>query len=126
MRHAPKGPIKVKSDPIREADPTRGPGWRGCTATTRRGTACCGQAIKGGTVCRMHGGGAPQVKAAALERLKLMQPKALDTIDRLLGREEFPTVQLAAAKDVLDRTEGKAMERVEQHVDGDLVITWQS
>ena len=123
MRHAPKGPIKVKRNPMEAEHPME---RVTCTATNRQGKRCGKPPILGGTVCRMHGGAAPQVKAAALERLKLMQPKALDTLDRLLGREEFPTVQLAAVKDVLDRTEGKAMERVEQHVDGDITLQWQS
>ena len=75
-------------------------------------------------MCRFHGGGAPQVKLKALERLKAMQPQALTTLEGLLTRSEFPTVQLAAVKDVLDRTEGKAMERVQADVDGSLQITW--
>lgn len=41
-----------------------------------------------------------------------LQPKAIQTLDNLLSRDEFPTVQLGAAKDVLDRTDGKAGETV--------------
>lgn len=66
----------------------------------------------GGYVCRTHGGKAPQVMASAKERLMALQPKAIQTLDALLGRDEFPTVQLGAARDVLDRTEGKAGETV--------------
>lgn len=69
--------------------------------------------MRGGTVCRKHGGAAPQVKQKAQERLKAMQPLALNTIEGLMGRDEFPTVQLAASKAVIDWTEGRAMERVE-------------
>ncbi len=58
----------------------------------------------------MHGGSAPQVRFAALERLKALQPQAITTLEKLLNREEFPTVQMAAVRDVLDRTEGKAAE----------------
>lgn len=41
---------------------------RRCTATARSGQRCKKAAIKGGKVCRMHGGVAPQVKAKAAER----------------------------------------------------------
>jgi len=40
-----------------------------CKATRRDGTPCGAYAIRGGTVCRMHGGAAPQVKEAAARRL---------------------------------------------------------
>lgn len=42
-----------------------------CTATSRKGKRCRMPAIRGGTVCRMHGGSAPQVRAAANRRLAL-------------------------------------------------------
>lgn len=42
---------------------------RKCTGTARSGNPCTRWAIKGGTVCPMHGGGAPQTKAAAARRL---------------------------------------------------------
>lgn len=58
----------------------------------------------------MHGGGNPAVKFKAMERLKALQPKAITTLETLLDRSEFPTVQMAAVRDVLDRTEGKAAE----------------
>lgn len=58
----------------------------------------------------MHGGKAPQVQFAAQERLKALQPKAITVLESLLDREQFPTVQMAAVRDVLDRTEGKAIE----------------
>lgn len=41
-----------------------------CSARSKRtGKPCTRWAILGGTVCPMHGGSAPQVKAAAAERL---------------------------------------------------------
>ena len=41
-----------------------------CTATSRRsGNQCRAQAVLGATVCKMYGGSAPQVKAAAQRRL---------------------------------------------------------
>lgn len=122
-RHAPKGPIKVKTDPMGPGHPMTAQ----CSAHSKQTGARCKQpAIKGGTVCRYHGGAAPQVQKAAMERLKALQQPAVDALEKLLGRDEFPTVQLGAAKAVIDWTEGKATERIEQHVDGALTLTWQS
>lgn len=41
-----------------------------CTATSRSGNQCKLPAVPGATVCRVHGGAAPQVKAAANRRLE--------------------------------------------------------
>ena len=46
---------------------------RRCTATANStGERCKNAAIKGGNVCRVHGGSAPQVKQKAQERLDRM------------------------------------------------------
>lgn len=42
---------------------------RRCTATNRRGEQCGRAPAKGALVCRLHGGAAPQVKAAAERRV---------------------------------------------------------
>lgn len=85
----------------------RGP----CSAHSKQtGKPCRQPAIPGGTVCYYHGGAAPQVEFKAQERLKALQPKAITTLETLLNRSEFPTVQMAAVRDVLDRTEGKPVE----------------
>jgi hypothetical protein len=62
----------------------------------------------------MHGGAAPQVQASAKERLMALQPLAIQTLAKLLARDEFPSVQLGASKDVLDRTDGKAFEQPQE------------
>lgn len=104
-KHAPRGPIKVHPmDPAHPMELVR------CTATNRQGERCGKSPEPGASVCRMHGGAAPQVQAKALERLKALQPKAITVLESLLDRTEFPTVQMAAVRDVLDRTEGKAGE----------------
>lgn len=40
-----------------------------CTARRKSGAECKNWAIRGGFVCRMHGGGAPQVKKKAAQRI---------------------------------------------------------
>jgi len=42
-----------------------------CVATTKARKPCKSWAIKGATVCRKHGGSAPQVKARAKVRAEL-------------------------------------------------------
>lgn len=108
MKHAPRGPIKSR-EPI-EVETHQGLKCKGHSSRTRK--PCQKAPIKGGTVCRTHGGAAPQVKAAAQERLKAMQPLALSTMEALMRREEYPTVQFQASKAVIDWTEGKAAELV--------------
>ena len=52
-----------------------------CTARWKNGEPCGSKAIRGGNVCRMHGGGAPQVKAAAAARLRAMVDPALGVLE---------------------------------------------
>lgn len=136
MKHAPRGPVKASGasgDLISVEHPITAPGLfqptqPRCTATAKHSQQRCQQpALPGTTVCRYHGGFAPQVQAKAMERLMAMQPKALQTLDKLLGRDEFPTVQLGAVKDVLDRTEGRAVDtmRVTGSDGGPLVVRWK-
>lgn len=60
-----------------------------CTATAKSsGKRCTRPAIEGGTVCRYHGGGAPQVKRMAERRLALGRISAeLERQGRLGGGE---------------------------------------
>jgi hypothetical protein len=106
-KHAPRGPIKAK-DPS-----TVEPIERRCTAhSSRTGQPCKRWAIAGGTVCPMHGGSAPQVKASAMERLMALQHPAIDAMTELMTQREYPSTRYAAARDVLDRTIGKPAETV--------------
>ena len=110
MKHAPRGRIKARH-PITGTNPI-GPRQR-CSAhgkTTK--TPCKQPAIAGGTVCRYHGGAAPQVIRAAEGRLEALRTPAVAYLAYLLGQWEYPSAGLGAAKDVLDRVDGKAAELV--------------
>lgn len=108
-KHAPRGPLKSK-DRMDAADHMDA---RRCTATAKgSGQRCKRLPIPGGTVCVKHGGGAPQVKEAALERLRRLQNPAIDRLEQLINQTEFPSAAYAASRDVLDRTLGKANESV--------------
>ena len=86
-----------------------------CTATNRAGERCGRPPIPGGSVCRFHGGAAPQVKAAAQARLRAMVDPALGVLEYAMKRKDKDLRgALAAAKEVLDRAkpegEGEGLE----------------
>lgn len=91
-----------------------------CTATNRQGERCGKEAIPGGTVCRFHGGAAPQVRARAVERIKEARDLALDRlIESLQPDPEYPLDPRVLA-DITDKftrqvelLEGRATERKE-------------
>lgn len=74
-----------------------------CRATSKgTGKQCGRSAIPGGTVCRYHGGAAPQVQAKARERLAELVHPAIVRLGKLVDAES-EGVALGAVKDVLDR-----------------------
>ena len=113
MKHAPRGPIKAR--PHVPIDPCRTCGRqhpRGCRGHRRDGAPCGQPAMRGGVVCRKHGGKAPQVLRKSAERLDALKPLAIRYYDWLLGQQEYPSAGLGAANAVLDRVDGKAAETV--------------
>jgi hypothetical protein len=75
-----------------------------CTATRRDGSQCTNYAIRAATVCRMHGGSAPQVERAAQVRLLMAAERVAGTLLEIAGDKSIPVaVRLAAVRDVLDR-----------------------
>ena len=113
-RHAPRG--RLKADPMGKLDLMRAPR---CSAHSKQTHLPCRQpAIPGGTVCRYHGGAAPQVKLKAEERLKLLIDPAISRLAQLVDQTEFPSVAIAAVKDVLDRNGvlGKAREHFDVNI----------
>jgi hypothetical protein len=95
----------------------RNPEKRKCRGTntsgTRAGQPCGKWALKGSTVCRTHGGGAPQVQAAAKQRL------AEKAITEALGKLDVkpvhnPLTALAELAGEITAWKELAAERVAQ------------
>ena len=87
-----------------------------CTAKAKSTGKRCGKPpILGGTVCRIHGGAAPQVIAASGRRIleELVGPALIRMHDILTNKDTPPAVRLAAVKDILDRTGYKPAQTVE-------------
>jgi hypothetical protein len=128
-KHAPRG--RLKADPTQPRDPMQTAPLNGgdrCTAHGKHSKKPCkNPAILGGTVCRMHGGSAPQVIAAAEERLRALRVPAVIRLEELMLQKEFPSVAIAAVKDVLDRDGklGKAKETQDIDLKHEIVIRWQ-
>lgn len=89
-----------------------------CVATSKQSGKRCRRApIPGGSVCKIHGGGAPQVKAAAAKRLDELRPLALRRLEWLLEQEDYPSTMYQAVRDVLDRNDGRPAETVRMELD---------
>lgn len=77
---------------------------RVCTARTVNGEPCRAYAIAGSNVCRVHGGSAPQVKAAAKVRMENAADRmARELLNMAVDDDIPPAVKLSAIKDALDR-----------------------
>src|SRR3954467_731607 len=75
-----------------------------CTAHRRDGMRCKGAPIKGATVCRLHGGSAPQVRDAARKRiLAAADPVAARLIEIALNVGTETQHAIAAIIQVLNR-----------------------
>lgn len=83
-----------------------------CKARKTNGQPCGAWAIRGSTVCVVHGGRAPQVQRRARQRLDDMVDPALARLRKLIDHKSGP-VALNAVRDVLDRTGYKLPERLE-------------
>lgn len=99
-----------------KANPMEG---RKCSAKARSGKRCKRWAIVGGKVCPMHGGKAPQVVRSARERLTALVDPALTVLEERLRDAKEPAMQIAVAKDLLDRAGYSSKHKVEvSGVDG--------
>ena len=61
-------------------------------ARRKNGEPCGSKAIRGDNVCRMHGGGARQVKAAAQARLRAMMAPALGVLEFAMHSFHFTQI----------------------------------
>jgi hypothetical protein len=77
------------------------------------------QSDSGATLCRNHGGSAPQVKRRAKERLAALVDPAIAALSKLVRSKGSTTVKLNAARDILDRNGIKLKETVV--IEGDIV-----
>ncbi len=91
-----------------------------CTAHNRAGALCGKFAMVGGTVCAMHGGKSKQAlakAAAAVElaelRLRNLAPRAVSELETLVTSADSEQVRLQAANSLVDRSVGRATERVQ-------------
>ena len=86
-----------------------------CTAKANStGQNCRRRAIKGGRVCQVHGGAAPQVKRKARERFNDLVDPAINLLATVINNEEMPAPsRVAAAKDILDRAGYKPVDKTE-------------
>lgn len=91
---------------------------RRCRAHRGNGEPCSAYAIRGGVVCAVHGGRAPQVKRAADERLRELVDPAIVELERLMTKSDMDSVRLAAVKDILDRAGLKPTEKIDARVLG--------
>ena len=94
---------------------------RKCTAhSTRTKELCERWAMKGQTVCMMHGGKTPQALARAEQMVEAAELKlrglagpAVATLEHLVTNASSEAVRLAAARDLVDRSVGKATEKIQ-------------
>jgi len=85
-----------------------------CKAKSKgSGKRCKKAAIKGGAVCRSHGGAAPQVKRKAQERLAILVDPAIDRLEKVIKGDGNVAAAVRASRDILDRTGFKATDKLE-------------
>jgi hypothetical protein len=75
-----------------------------CSARRKNGSPCRNAPMAGTNVCRMHGGAAPQVRRRAQQRiLEASDKAAFRLVEMMQDKSIPPAIQLAAARDLLDR-----------------------
>ena len=76
--------------------------------------------MRGQSVCRSHGGGSPQARAKAEAALELAEAHlrglagpAVATLEDLVTNATSEAVRLGAANSLIDRSVGRATERIQ-------------
>lgn len=96
-----------------------------CTAHRTDGAPCKGQALTGAKVCRVHGGSAPQVVAAAKRRIDAAADGVafrLLTIALSKSKKTKTSDVIAACRDLLNRA--GVVARIEDAVPVDGMVLW--
>jgi hypothetical protein len=94
-----------------------------CKARRRNGEPCKNPPMNGSTVCRMHGGAAPQVRRRAQQRILEASDKAAYRLVQMMQDKTVPpAVQLAAARDLLDRANVVGTQQVNVEVG---IASWE-
>ena len=107
----------IPMEPIPQ--PERHP--RKCGATSKQSQQPCERwAMKGQTVCMMRGGKTPQALAKAAEaialaelRLRNLAPRAVAELEALVTGADSEQARLQAANSLVDRSVGRAAERIQ-------------
>jgi hypothetical protein len=100
-------------EPRKRRDPSRAEPINRCTAHRRNGDQCRNSAIKGATVCRVHGGSAPQVQRAAAVRLLMAADSVAGELVRIaLSKKAADGVKVQAILGVLDRAGLSARQEI--------------
>lgn len=85
-----------------------------CSARTVGGIPCKRPPIKGGSVCRTHGGAAPHVRDAARVRILMSaDAAAAKLIEMIHSKKVDDRTKLLAVKDLLDRANLSGTQNVE-------------
>jgi hypothetical protein len=85
-----------------------------CKARRRNGQPCGNRPINGATVCRMHGGSAPQVRAAAQVRLLMRADDLMSALLKIALDDNQPVqARLVAIRDGLDRASLAGKQEIE-------------
>ncbi len=97
-----------------------------CTAHRQDGHPCKAKAIRGGSVCRVHGGSAPQVRHAANRRLLEALDPAAGELVRIALTGKVERNRIMAIKELFERAgfgEPKRLE-IAQIPDQALIDEW--
>lgn len=100
-----------------------------CTGTSKQTKERCGNPpIPGCTVCKFHGGAAPQVKAAGVRRMMedLLGPAMVEIARIIQEPGVSDNVKATVIRDLLDRTGHKPATQVEMMPTLEQVARWQS
>ena len=115
MEHAKnEQPSRPRHFPLADRDHLTGSGRPRCSAHRTNGEPCHKWPIRGGRVCRNHGGAAKHVQDAARRRIAALVDPALGVLDHAMRRKKTDLGEaVRAARDILDRAGFKPGEQLD-------------